>query len=122
MHTNRENAKRSTGPITAAGKAKSSLNSQTHGLSQLDSVGWEDLVLHRRTGAVSVAELQYRIVREVAHSEILLTLVGGDQRREALERLCRIERYRKRHFRAWLRAAATQETTKRTQKKARNTI
>jgi hypothetical protein len=42
LEANRANAKQSTGPKTAQGKSRSSLNALKHGLSARDIVVWDE--------------------------------------------------------------------------------
>ena len=103
--TNRSNAKRSTGPRTQVGKARSSRNARQHGLSRVDLKG--DVNISTKASAISAgigqhmnasevhdlicAILWLSHVREVRHGMIAawLNCPGSKQ----IKRLAGLERY-----------------------------
>jgi hypothetical protein len=116
IEANRRNAKRSTGPKTRGGKAKSSQNALRHGLARrrdADAAGLADLTLPLRSGlgpqvaSETLADLvrakhdlmAARKVRAAMVADILACPTV-----EAAQRLNRIERYERNALAAQKRA------------------
>ena len=106
---NRANAKRSTGPKTAAGRSKSSRNAHRHGLScplQLDPVASAKAgaIAHRLVGeqaseerlnsAAEFALAQLELLRiRTARAELMATFEIGSVDAQRLRRLLALDRY-----------------------------
>jgi hypothetical protein len=106
---NRANAKKSTGPKTAAGRAKSSRNAYRHGLScplrfdpvtsaKADAIAWaligEEAGEEELTSAAEFARAQLELLRIRSTRTELLAKIGLDfNKTQELRRLAALDRY-----------------------------
>ena len=106
---NRANAKRSTGPKTAAGRAKSSRNAYLHGLScalrlapsepaKVDAIVaalvTDQANKERLDSAFEFARAQLELLRiRTARTELTATVQSGPKGLKALRRLLALDRY-----------------------------
>jgi hypothetical protein len=121
IRANRENAKRSTGPKSLAGRLRSSRNALRHGLSipaangrpagtqayglaeLLTPVGASQL---QRLAALEMAQAQAQLLRVAAVRKALLAKLDlQSPSLEQVRRLAALERYERRALRHRLRAA-----------------
>jgi len=122
LRANRENAKKSTGPKTAGGRARSSRNALSHGLSlplKLDAeaaakaglirqmLASEPTELSRGVAAVEVAEAQLDVLRIRAVRWQMMVQLESAGDLTHLRRLAALDRYEgsalARRSRAWSR-------------------
>ena len=123
LRANRENAKKSTGPKTAGGRARSSRNALSHGLSlplKLDAeaaakaglirqmLASEPTELSRGLAAVEVAEAQLDVLRiRAVRRQMMVQLESASGDLTHLRRLAALDRYEgsalARRSRAWSR-------------------
>jgi hypothetical protein len=108
LAANRANAKKSTGPRSAAGKRRSSQNARRHGLSTPpDAVGIRDIAAlarifadpqpHVRVLATQIAVAQQALERaRGARLGLFAQAEAGDTRPEHIRRLAAIEDYERR--------------------------
>jgi hypothetical protein len=82
---NRRNAKRSTGPVTAEGKSRSSQNALRHGLSRRGTVSPDDAADIREFALQMVGEeaspLETTLARAAAEAQLDLLRVGSERQR-----------------------------------------
>jgi hypothetical protein len=82
---NRRNAKKSRGPVTAAGEAHSSQNALRHGLSRLQAVSPDCAADIREFALQLVGEaaspLEIGLARAAAEAQLDLLRVGTEQQR-----------------------------------------
>ena len=103
--TNKQNALKSTGPRTAAGRRRSSRNAIKHGLcalanldlSEMDGLGGTVLLSDRALRQQYAQHIAYAAMRDVQAS-----IEDAADLAEPLARLASLERYRRPIFRAWL--------------------
>ena len=121
LRANRENAKRSTGPKTAAGRLKSSRNALRHGLSRplatdpaalIKARQLTELLLPDRAdvtqvvAAVEVAHAQAQVLRVAAvRSKLLANLDVAAANLKQLRRLAALDRYERQALTRRRRAA-----------------
>ncbi|ULK95987.1 hypothetical protein [Bradyrhizobium sp. I71] len=121
IKANRENAKRSTGPKTLAGRLKSSRNALRHGLSipatadtPADSLAFEfmeflmpEVASHAQMlAALEMAQAQCQLQRVAAvRSGLIAKLDLQSPSHEEVRRLAALERYERRAYRQRRRAA-----------------
>jgi hypothetical protein len=123
LKANRENAKRSTGPNTAAGRLKSSRNALRHGLSRSVAADPAALIKARQIAellvpdgandmqllaAVEVAHAQAQVLRVAAvRSKLLANLDVAATNLKQLRRLAALDRYERQALTRRRRAART---------------
>jgi hypothetical protein len=121
LKANRENAKRSTGPKTAAGRLKSSRNAVRHGLSRPLATDPAALIKARQltelllsdgadvtqvVAAVEVAHAQAQVLRVAAvRSKLLANLDVAAANLKQLRRLAALDRYERQALTRRRRAA-----------------
>jgi hypothetical protein len=121
LRANRENAKRSTGPKTAAGRLKSSRNALRHGLSRPVATDPAALIKARQltelllpdradvtqvVAAVEVAHAQAQVLRVAAvRSKLLANLDVAAANLKQLRRLAALDRYERQALTRRRRAA-----------------
>ena len=121
LKANRENAKRSTGPKTAAGRLKSSRNALRHGLSRPVATDPAALIKARQltelllpdradvtqvVAAVEVAHAQAQVLRVAAvRSKLLANLDVAAANLKQLRRLAALDRYERQALTRRRRAA-----------------
>jgi hypothetical protein len=116
---NRQNARKSTGPRTSAGKRQSSQNARKHGLSVHGGVQEADVAILARkfvgedadaarllvAGIAAQAELEFQRICAVRESlkDLLTTIVNGDEADKraattALQKLMEFDRFERREL------------------------
>lgn len=113
IEANRGNAKRSTGPRTEAGKARSSRNSFRHGLSRPMANGSDcelsAMTYERLTDGAGVVRAKTELVRIRAARSALLAAFLSDPDPKLAKRLRGIDRYERKAFakQRWLLRGST---------------